>query len=682
MPSKLFFGLVVLAVFYLVNLAGCQSAAQLQKDTSFARLGSLPPEVKFPENLKDKIHYDSDDERLTFKGAMSEAEKNELLKLSKDAQYTASIKELFKSSQTKKLASNSAEAVNNRISAPKEAPQTNQREAQIKAKPEEQAKGASPDEKHSRTVGACPEGQNAIKKAGALLLTPLDTTGGGDRDSIEEVAAEIVSRFTDVVLPTKTKDFNVLVKPFLTLDGRQTILSNLLVEELFTQLSQSQWAGNTLKICCNPTGGDTTFTRPDGIIAGSLVKIGREIKVNARLVAAETHIILSAVSTKIPVSESLVSLFETEIPIQHAVEGDDLNTRLDSLAWQVEQILHDLHGDKKGEQRICLLGFTTLEGDKKLLERFLAQECVLRFSKSKSWRVVPSARVKELLGREVSTISDLSNTELTDVFLRELGIDAVIDGMITDLGSSIKVNVRVSETTEGLTYGTASIEIERDKRIEYLLSKETGQILASARTPGPGETANVLKVTDSEKNYEQKNEEADTAGELSGVFLREDFSSPNVVNSLSEWGKNLIITSEGGKHFLASQEKEFVKIGRNINFPENFSLEFEVKGNGKYWNTLKFVDVVGNEFSLDFQFNGDNCFVVLPGPKSIKVKADTTLPNKLTLIRKDGFYEVYVNDNMVLAGPYSKYSLFKSFALIARLDQVRFTGFIGKAIRG
>lgn len=64
-------------------------------------------EIEFSDSLKDKIHYDTGKELLTFKGIMSEEEKEELLKLPKlsaDRNYGEAIEGLFQKSRVVILA--------------------------------------------------------------------------------------------------------------------------------------------------------------------------------------------------------------------------------------------------------------------------------------------------------------------------------------------------------------------------------------------------------------------------------------------------------------------------------------------------------------------------------------------------------------------------------------------------
>lgn len=677
MQTRLFFSLSLFVLLCCLNPLGCQFASKQRKDIYSARLSSLPADVKFSEDLKDKIYYDADNKRLIFKGTMTEDERDELLGLSKNIQYTAAILALYHKPQTNKRRRLSAHetdtskskgvpvAIVNRNPAP------SREERSLYSTPPPLHTGRAPEDIQEKPEPENPaQGIEPVEKRDAEPTA----TNGESEDFVAIVAKQIVRKFEESFPPTGRKDFTILVKPFLTLDGKLTMFSKLLTEELFTQLSNSPWVGKSLQICCNPIDGGPAPIRLDGMIMGSLVRIGEEIKINARLVDADTHILFSSISTRIPASKVASELLEAEIAPQRPLENQGLNAKLDSLAWQVEQILHDLYGEDRGSQRLCIFDFRTLDGRKTLLGRFLAEECSLRLSRNKQWQFVPGTRVEEILGKEVSSMSDLTTADLSEVLAGRLGIKAVVEGTVTNLGKVVKVNIRVGSTEKGLTWGTASVDILHDQRIEYLLGRNSGWALPSSiSVDTPKENLAYLEQTD-ETSIERKFGEE--------TFLRENFSDPDVVNRLPEWGKDLIVTNEGEKNFLAAQEPRFINIEKKVDFPKNFSLEFEMKGSSRYWNTLKFTDVSGNEFGIDFQLNEGNCYVVLPGPKSVKIRVDKSSANRFKLVRKDGFYEVYINDTLALAGPYSKYDVFKSFAITARLDQIRFTGFLGKAIKG
>ncbi len=63
------------------------------------KLAILPSEIVFDEHFKSKINYDASQQLLTFKGVMSEKERDGLLRLSQDVSYKKTIDVLFRRSQ-------------------------------------------------------------------------------------------------------------------------------------------------------------------------------------------------------------------------------------------------------------------------------------------------------------------------------------------------------------------------------------------------------------------------------------------------------------------------------------------------------------------------------------------------------------------------------------------------------
>jgi peptidoglycan hydrolase-like protein with peptidoglycan-binding domain len=63
----------------------------------FAALDSLPPEVQFTAELRDKIFYDPTEKKLIFIGAMAKIERDTLIGLSVDPEYKDAIETLFNS---------------------------------------------------------------------------------------------------------------------------------------------------------------------------------------------------------------------------------------------------------------------------------------------------------------------------------------------------------------------------------------------------------------------------------------------------------------------------------------------------------------------------------------------------------------------------------------------------------
>jgi hypothetical protein len=75
-----------------------ENKIQCEKETS-ENLQYLPPNLRFPNSLRDRIHYDSYRRLLIFRGKMSPEEREALRELSSDVDYRKAISLLFLKSQ-------------------------------------------------------------------------------------------------------------------------------------------------------------------------------------------------------------------------------------------------------------------------------------------------------------------------------------------------------------------------------------------------------------------------------------------------------------------------------------------------------------------------------------------------------------------------------------------------------
>jgi len=58
-------------------------------------LDRLPQELQFPDELKGRIRYDADSQRLEFEGYMSKNDFDRLLRLHNDLHYQRALESLF-----------------------------------------------------------------------------------------------------------------------------------------------------------------------------------------------------------------------------------------------------------------------------------------------------------------------------------------------------------------------------------------------------------------------------------------------------------------------------------------------------------------------------------------------------------------------------------------------------------
>lgn len=61
----------------------------------FVTLAKLPEGLEFPDELCDRIQYDSENKRLVYHGFMVKSHYDRLIGLSRDAEYQHAIEQLF-----------------------------------------------------------------------------------------------------------------------------------------------------------------------------------------------------------------------------------------------------------------------------------------------------------------------------------------------------------------------------------------------------------------------------------------------------------------------------------------------------------------------------------------------------------------------------------------------------------
>ncbi len=84
-------------VIMKVHEAQVKRAREVNK--SFVKLEELPPGIKFPESLRDRMRYDRLEGLLIYAGFMTYNQRDELLALSADSQYQEAVERLFQMSQ-------------------------------------------------------------------------------------------------------------------------------------------------------------------------------------------------------------------------------------------------------------------------------------------------------------------------------------------------------------------------------------------------------------------------------------------------------------------------------------------------------------------------------------------------------------------------------------------------------
>ncbi|GAX62898.1 membrane-fusion protein [Candidatus Scalindua japonica] len=489
---------------------------------------------------------------------------------------------------------------------------------------------------------------------------PLNASGRSNNGSAS-VENKIKGLVTQIAMAVPaTEKLKISIVEFSNFHGETTDFTTYLYEELVTLFSSNpkfEVVGSTSKI-------GKKSAKIDAIVTGSVMGLEDNVKVNARLMLKRTGMIVTAVSTSLPKDKAIERLMEKKHKaISVKSEGDDLYSKIDDLAGQIVNCLQQ--GRK---YKLVLLEFTDMNGKTSTFSKFLFQELVTRLflANNKKIEIVDNNIINEFIKEHHISLQELPYPESSKKLAESLGVNCIVKGVITDLGNSIKLNTRVITAETGSMFGVAAVDIEKDEKLAKLLSEK--HKVASFDT-GKIETKIDVDI---------KEEHASLgAADYGTVFFEEDFTNYDDGQPLQVWGEGLVVRKdESDKYFLTSDVDDFSVASRDIQFPDEFSFEFEVKGSTKYWSSIRFKDSDGSVFSVSFRLFQDVLSITFPGPKQVKTEIDVNNYCKIKIVRKNKLYELHTNDSLLIVGSYSKYKTFNSFEIHSAFNRFQFAGFV------
>ena len=455
-----------------------------------------------------------------------------------------------------------------------------------------------------------------------------------------------------------TEKLKISIVEFSNFHDETTDFTTYLYEELVTSFSSNPKFEVVDSI--NKIGKQSREI--DAIVTGSIMNLDDSVKVNARLMLNKTGMIVTAVSTSLQKNKVIERLMEKKHDIHKVESGKgDLYSKIDDLA---RQIVSCLQQNKK--YKLVLLEFTDLNGRGNTFSQFLSQELVTRLFLANTNRIeiVDNNIILEFIKANHLSLQELAYPEFSKKLAESIGVNSIVKGVITDLGNSIKLNSRIITAETGAIFGVAAVDIVKDEKLSKLLNEKPRV-----------KSSDVNEITTKNEIKEDLGH-VGPAGDV--IFFNEDFSRYDEGQPLQEWGDGLVVRKgEDEKFFLTSDIDDFSVAKRVLQFPGEFSFEFDVKGSTKYWSSIRFKDADGSVFSVSFRLFQNILSVTFPGPKQVKTDIDINNYCKIKIIRKNKLYELHTNGSLLIVGSYSKYKPFNSFEIHSAFNRFQFTGFIG-----
>lgn len=153
---------------------------------------------------------------------------------------------------------------------------------------------------------------------------------------------------------------------------------------------------------------------------------------------------------------------------------------------------------KSGKKTVAVVDFTDLEGNVTELGRFLAEEfSVALYEDAKDFDVIDRTNLKILLQEHKLASTGIIDPQTARRLGEIAGVQALITGNITPFGDSVRLSVKILDTSTAKVLGGFTGEIPRTKAIDELLAKgiaESGrptktQNGTSTTPPTPGQAS-------------------------------------------------------------------------------------------------------------------------------------------------------------------------------------------------
>ena len=176
---------------------------------------------------------------------------------------------------------------------------------------------------------------------------------------------------------------------------------------------------------------------------------------------------------------SIWSLLVPKLLYGKTMRGMDLYEGLDDLVRQVTRGL-----SVRPARTIIVADFRSLNGDITALGRFMAEEIIPRLFDTGKVQVIERGQLEKALEELKFSQTDLFDPSMAKKLGKFVGADAILAGTITDLGSVVRVHVRVFSTERGEVLAVGATTIVKDDQVGQLIEVVLQPSPSSGRSSG------------------------------------------------------------------------------------------------------------------------------------------------------------------------------------------------------
>lgn len=135
------------------------------------------------------------------------------------------------------------------------------------------------------------------------------------------------------------------------------------------------------------------------------------------------------------------------------------------------------------KRTIAVVEFSDLRGNITDFGRFIAEELITRLHETRKFKVIERQLLNRIIAEQKLSLTGMVDPTSAQKLGKLLGVDAIASGTITDLGSSLRINARLIDTSTAEIFAVASIEISKDASVKELMG--SGESSGNPGTPNP-----------------------------------------------------------------------------------------------------------------------------------------------------------------------------------------------------
>ena len=145
---------------------------------------------------------------------------------------------------------------------------------------------------------------------------------------------------------------------------------------------------------------------------------------------------------------------------------------------------------RSGKKTVAVVDFTDLQGNVTELGRFLAEEfSVALAGEAIGFEVIDRTHLKAILQEHKLSTTGLIDPQTARKLGQIAGVEALVTGSITPFGDSVRVSVKVLDTSTAKMVGAATADIPKTKAIEELLARWIASGTPSSASPSGSTSA-------------------------------------------------------------------------------------------------------------------------------------------------------------------------------------------------